>query len=230
MSSRRVRGLFALSTLLVLIGCRSAPRDPHTLVFLIESSPANLDPRLSTDAQSQRIDALLFDGLVARNASFQFSPALAERWEQPDPHTLVFHLRSGVRFHDGRPLSAHDVIWTIASMMDATRPGGVITPKAASYASIAGMDAPDELTVVMHLKRPDNFLLINLSTGAMGIIPAGSGRDFWQHPVGTGPFRFVSQQIDQDVILERNRQSWSVIPKLERVRFAGVPDAITESL
>jgi peptide/nickel transport system substrate-binding protein len=224
------RGLVAYLALLLVTGCHSSGRDPHTVVFLIESSPANLDPRIGTDVQSERIDGLMFDGLVARNASFQFSPALAERWEQPDPHTLIFHLRSGVRFHDGRPLTADDVIWTIASMMDATRPGGVITPKAASYASIAGMDAPDEQTVVMHLKHPDNFLLINLSTGAMGIIPAGSGRDFWQHPVGTGPFRFVSQQIDQDVILERNRLSWSVLPKLERVRFAVVPDAITESL
>jgi peptide/nickel transport system substrate-binding protein len=214
----------------ILGGCHSAPRDPNTVVFLIESSPANLDPRIGTDAQSQRIDALLFDGLVARDASFQFTPALAERWEQPNPLTLVFHLRSGVRFHDGRQLTARDVIWTIETMRNAARPGGVITPKAASYASIDAMEAPDDRTIVMHLKHPDNFLLVNLSTGAIGIVPEGSGRDFWQHPVGTGPFRFVSQQIDQDVIVERNPQSWAVVPKIERVRFAVVPDAITESL
>src|ERR1700685_899261 len=92
------RGLLALSALLVLIACRSARRDPNTVVVLIESSPANLDPRIGTDAQSQRIDALLFDGLVARDASFHFPPALAESWEQPDPLTLVFHLRTGVHF------------------------------------------------------------------------------------------------------------------------------------
>jgi peptide/nickel transport system substrate-binding protein len=84
--------------------------------------------------------------------------------------------------------------------------------------------------VILHLKHPDNFLLTNLSTGAMGIVPAGSGRDFGQHPIGTGPFRFVSQQIDQDVTIERNPISWSVVPSLQRVRFAVVPDAITESL
>jgi peptide/nickel transport system substrate-binding protein len=92
------------------------------------------------------------------------------------------------------------------------------------------MEAPDERTVILHLKHADNFLLTNLSTGAIGIVPEGSGRDFWQHPVGTGPFRFVSQQIDQDVVVERNPVSWSVVPKLERVRFAVVPDAITQSL
>ncbi len=224
------RAVFPLCVMFFLIGCRSAIRDPHTLVFLIESSPANLDPRIGTDAQSQRIAALLFDGLVARDASFQFTPALAERWEQPNPTTLVFHLRSGIHFHDGRTLTARDVTWTIETMLNAARPGGVITPKAASYASIETIESADEHTVILHLKHPDNFLLNNLSTGAIGIVPQGSGRDFWQHPVGTGPFRFVSQQIDQDVILERNPQSWAVVPKIERVRFAVVPDAITESL
>lgn len=216
--------------MLALSGCHSAPRDPHTVIFLIESSPANLDPRIGTDAQSERIDALLFDGLVTHDASFQFTPALAEHWEQPNPITFIFHLRSGVRFHDGRNFTARDVVWTIKSMLDSRHPGAVITPKTAAYASIDRIEASDDRTIVMHLKHPDNFLLTNLSTGAMGIVPEGSGREFWQHPVGTGPFRFVSQQIDQDVVVERNPLSWSQVPKLSRVRFNVVPDAITESL
>ena len=227
------RAFWCLPVLLigvVLVGCRSERRDPSTVVVLIESSPANLDPRVGTDAQSERIYGLIFDGLVARDAHFNFSPALAERWEQPDPLTLIFHLRAGVRFHDGRALTARDVAFTIESMLNPKMPGGVISPRAASYAAIDRIETPDDRTVVMHLKRPDNYLLMNLSTGAMGIVPLGSGRDFWLHPVGTGPFRFVSQQIDQDVTLERNEQSWSVRPKLRKVRFAVVPDAITESL
>ena len=222
--------IFVLIVGIFLVGCRSELRDPSTVVVLIESSPANLDPRVGTDAQSERIYGLLFDGLVARDAHFNFSPALAERWERPDPLTLIFHLRDGVRFHDGRALTARDVAFTIESMLNPKMPGGVISPRAASYAAIDRIDTPDARTVVMHLKRPDNYLLMNLSTGAMGIVPAGSGRDFWLHPVGTGPFKFVSQEMDQDVTVERNEQSWSVKPKLKRVRFAVVPDAITESL
>jgi peptide/nickel transport system substrate-binding protein len=221
-----MRRLLALIALVALAGCHTTPRDPRTVVFLIESSPANLDPRIGTDGQSEHIDELMFDGLVARDASFHFTPALAESWQQPDSLTLIFHLRDGVRFHDGRLLTARDVVWTLNSI----RSGQVISPKAAAYASVDTIEASDARTVVFHLKHADNFLLTNLSTGAFGIVPEGSGREFWRHPVGTGPFRFVSQQIDQNVVIERNPLSWSVVPKIDRVRFSVVPDATTESL
>jgi peptide/nickel transport system substrate-binding protein len=221
-----MRKLLALAALMLLAGCHGAQRDSRTVVFLIESSPANLDPRIGTDAQSERIFALIFDGLVGHDANFNFTPALATSWEQQNPLTTVFHLRSGVHFHDGRALTAQDVKWSIDSM----RNGTVISAKSTVFASVDSVEVRDPLTVVFHLKHADNFLLRNLATGAVGVVPEGSGRDFWKHPVGTGPFRFVSQQIDQDVVIERNPNSWSQVPKLERVRFAIVPDTITESL
>lgn len=221
-----MRRLLALAVLLVLVGCRGGQRDPRTVVFLIESSPANLDPRIGTDAQSERIFALIFDGLVDHDAKFNFTPALALSWEEPNPITFVFHLRDGVRFHDGRPFTARDVKWTI----DSLRNGTVVSAKSTVFASVDSVEVRDPLTVVFHLKHPDNFLLRNLATGSTGIVPEGSGRDFWRKPIGTGPFRFDSQQIDQDVVIERNPDGWSAAPKLERVRFAIVPDTITESL
>ena len=226
---RRLALLLACMGFILLTSCHSPRSDKGTVVFLIESSPTNLDPRIGTDAQSEHIQELLFDGLVVRDASFRVAPGLAERWDQPDPLTLIFHLHPDVHFSDGRPLTSRDVLWTLKSMRDGT----IITPKGASYASVASIEAPGAQTVVLHLKYPDNFLLTNLSSGAMGIVPYGSGRDFWQHPVGSGPFRLVSQEIDKEVVIERNPLSWqqdSSQGNIQRVRFAVVPDPITRAL
>jgi peptide/nickel transport system substrate-binding protein len=82
-----------------------APSDPSTVVFFIESNPANLDPGFGSDAQSQRLSALLFDGLVERDAEMNLHPDLAESWDTPTPLTYIFHLRKGILFHDGRPVT-----------------------------------------------------------------------------------------------------------------------------
>ena len=104
-----------ISVVIFLAGCSKKP-DPHTLVMIIESSPTNLDPRVGVDAQSQRIDELLFDPLVRSDSHFNVQPWLAESWEIPDPLTYIFHLRSGVRFQNGQPLTARDVKWTFDSL------------------------------------------------------------------------------------------------------------------
>ncbi len=215
----------ALSAI-VLTGCHSDRPDPHTAVMLIESSPANLDLRVGTDAQSERIGMLIFDALVRKDAHYNVTPWLAESWDHPDPLTYVFHLHGGVHFHNGQLLTASDVKWTLDSM----RNGTLITSKTGAYKQIDRVDAPDARTCIVHLKKPDNFLLFNLSDGAIGIVPAGSGKDLWRHPVGTGPFKFVSQEQDKDVILTRNENSWQPEPSIERIRFNVVPDAITRAL
>ena len=219
----------ALLALLTLTCCHRSRPSPGSVVFLVESSPTSLDPRIGIDAQSQHIDELIFDGLVVRDAQFNFAPSLALSWQQPDPLTLIFHLRSGVVFHNGRPLTSRDVAWTLNSM----RNGTIISQRAATYVAIASIQTPDPLTVVLHLNQPDNFLLANLARGAIGVVPEGSGPDFGQHPFGTGPFRFVRQEVDKEVILERSPTSWEPDPgpaRIQRIRFAVVPDGITRAL
>jgi len=194
--------------------------------MIIESSPANLDPRVGTDAQSERIAGLLFDGLVNRDEHFNLVPALAERWEVPDPLTYIFHLRRGVRFSDGRPLTARDVTWTFDSILTGT----VLTPKAGSYRLVDHIDTPDDATVIFHLKEPYSTLLWNLSNPTIGIVPAGSGADFNQHLVGSGPFRLVRLEQDKEVIIERNPLYWGTPARIARVLFAVVPDTTTRAL
>ena len=207
-----------------LASCTHKP-DPNTLVMIIESSPINLDPRVGIDAQSQRIDELLFDPLVTRDAHFNIEPALAESWEVPDPLTYIFHLRHGVRFHNGQPLTARDVKWTFDSLID----GKIRSAKASTFAYVSRIDTPDDYTVIFHLKQPFASLLWNLS-GAAGIVPYGSGEDFNRDPIGSGPFRFLSAQQDRNVIVERNPEYWGTPAKLARVEFKVIPDATTRAL
>jgi peptide/nickel transport system substrate-binding protein len=223
----RIRLLVALALALVLISC-TRHAEPNALVMIIENSPANLDPRIGIDGQSERIDMLLFDALFHRNEHFDLEPMLAERWEIPNPVTYIFHLRRGVRFHDGRPLTSRDVKYTVDSMLQ----GVVRSAKTATYKHVDHIDAPDDATVVFHLKEPDASLMWNLSDGGIGIVPEGSGADFSRHPVGSGAFRFVSQEQDQEVVIERNPSYWdtNLSPRIERVRLAVVPDVTTRAL
>jgi peptide/nickel transport system substrate-binding protein len=211
--------------LVVLPSCSRQP-DPSTLVMVIDSSPTNLDPRIGIDGQSERIDSLLFDYLLAHGDNLNVVPGLAERWEIPNPLTYVFHLHSGVRFHDGHPLTARDVKWTFDSLLT----GKIHSPRGAAYRFVDHIDAPDDYTVIFHLKEPDSPLLWNLSTGAVGIVPYGSGSELSLHPIGSGPFKFVTAETDKEVIIERNDDYWGERPKLARVRFAVVPDATTQAL
>jgi peptide/nickel transport system substrate-binding protein len=220
-----LRALSILALLSPLFSCAAKP-DAHTLVMVIESSPTNLDPRIGLDAQSERIDDLIFDDLLSRGNDLNVAPGLAERWDIPDPLTYVFHLRHGVKFHDGRLLSSRDVKWTFDSLLQ----GKVRSTKAAVYRFVDHIEAPDEDTVVFHMKEPSATLLWNLSDGAIGIVPYGSGGEMTLHPIGSGPFKFVSAETDKEVILERNDNYWGGNPKLERARFAIVPDETTRAL
>ncbi len=217
--------LAALAFTLFLSACSSKP-NPNTLVMLIESSPTNLDPRIGVDAQSERIDNLIFDDLLSRGDNLDVAPGLAERWEVPDPLTYIFHLHHGVKFHDGRLLTSRDVKWTFDSLLQ----GKVRSTKAAVYRFVDHIDAPDDFTVIFHMKEPFATLLWNLSDGAMGIVPFGSGSEISTHPIGSGPFKFVSAETDKEVIIERNDDYWGQKAKLARVRFAVVPDATTRAL
>ena len=221
----RLAKLLALSVLCAVLSC-SRETDSNTLVMIIESSPANLDPRVGTDAASERIYMLLFDALVRRDEHFNLQPFLAERWEIPDPLTYIFHLRRDVRFHDGRQLTSRDVKWTFDSLLN----GSIRSAKASTYRQVERIDTPDDWTVIFRLKEPYSPMLWNLADGNIGILPYGSGSDFNRHIIGSGPFRLVRALPDKEVLIERNPDYWGQVPKLERVRFAIVPDTTTRAL
>jgi ABC-type transport system substrate-binding protein len=193
----------AITVCSLLGGCSSSnrSRDSGTLNFLIESMPVNLDPRVGTDANSQYLDGLIFSSLVAHDSEMNIVPDLAERWETLDPLTYVLHLRRGVKFHDGRTMTSADVKYTFETILN----GDVKTPKRGTYRMVASVEAPDDATIVFHLREPYASFLWNLTRPGVGIVPRGSTvAENSQHPNGTGPFRFVSATTDEDVVLDRN--------------------------
>lgn len=222
----RLFALVSFSGALFFTSSCTAKPDPNTLVMVIESSPTNLDPRVGIDAVSERIDNLIFDDLLSRGDNLNVAPGLAQSWETPDSFTYIFHLHKGVIFHDGRPLTSRDVKWTFDSLLQ----GKIRSTKSAVYKYVDHIEAPDDSTVIFHMKQPDSTLLWNLSDGAIGIVPYGSGDEVTLHPIGSGPFKFVSAETDREVVIARNDQYWGDKARLARVRFAVVPDETTEAL
>ena len=219
------RSLLTALLIVLVSGC-AAPPVPDVVTLAIENPPLNLDPRIGLDASSERIASLIFSSLVRRDESSAIVPDLAESWDIPDPTTYIFHLRRGVRFHDGRLLTARDVIYTFRSILDRS----VETPKLGTYLLVEEIEAVDDLTVRFSLKEPFAPFLWNLTSGAIGIVPEGAGSELAQHPIGSGPFVFEHYRRDEEVFLRSNPDYYGVQPRIEAVRFKIVPEAIVRAL
>ncbi|MGC2014959.1 MAG: ABC transporter substrate-binding protein, partial [Candidatus Acidiferrales bacterium] len=186
----------------------------------------NLDPRIGADGYSEHIDGLIFSSLVGHDEKMKVVPDLAESWDTPDPVTYVFHLRHGVKFHDGRPLTSADVKYTFDSILS----GAIKTPKRGSFKLVRSVEARDDATVVFHLTEPYASMLWDLTAPAIGIVPRGAGAEMSRHPIGTGPFRFVSATTDEEVVLARNDDYFGGAPKIASLHLRIVPDALVRAL
>lgn len=185
-----------------------------------------LDPRVGTDQGSTRVFDLVYDGLLERRPDFTLGPALASSWETlDDGRRLRFHLRSGVRFHDGRRFGAEDVVWTLGSILD----GSVATAKHGPLAVLREVRAVDPLTVDLVLREPAGSLPAELANG-MGIVPRGATvAEVERRPIGTGPFRW-GRKGNGEVELLAFPGHWRGAPRLARVTLREVPDATTRTL
>ena len=222
-----------LLLLLVLIaslvsGCaRQTSADPGVVTIALDQPPENLDPRVGLNASSQRMAGLIFNSLVQKNDQLEIEPDLAVNWETPNPQTYIFHLRKDVKFHDGRPLTARDVLFTFHSILD----GSIRTSKSGHpYNLIDTIEAPDDYTVVFKLKEVFAPFLWNLTRGVIGIIPEGSGADFNRHPIGSGPFELDHYFQDQEVVFKRNDAYFGDKAGVSMLRFKIVPEAIVQAL
>jgi peptide/nickel transport system substrate-binding protein len=196
----------------VLTACtRTGADDAGTVTMALDLAPGNLDPRIGTDATSERLIQLIYSSLS---------------WETPDPTTYIFHLRDGVKFHDGRRLTARDVVFTFRSMLS----GAIRTPKTGAYRAVQSVEAPDDRTVIFKLKEPFSPFLWNLTRGAIGIVPEGSPPNIGFAPIGSGEFRLVRYVQDGEVVLQRFDDYYDRKPTISVVRFKIIPDTIVRAL
>ncbi len=202
--------------------------------MLIESSIGDaktLNPALADESAGADIDQLVFNGLLRYNKDLALEPCLAEKWEvSKDGKTITYHLRKGVKFHDGVEFTADDVVFTYQVY---TNPQ-VHTPYGADYQYISGVEAVDPYTVRVRFKKAFAPAITN-TFGS--ILPkhllAGKDintADFNRHPVGTGPYRFVEWKTAQQIVLEANPDYWEGKPHIRRFVMRIIPDQASEFL
>jgi peptide/nickel transport system substrate-binding protein/oligopeptide transport system substrate-binding protein len=200
--------------------------------------PRSLDPALSTDVPTGRAVSYLFDGLARFTPDARVEPALATRWEvSPDGLTYTFHLRSGVTFHDGTPLRAGLVAASWQRALDPSTRGGRGWPLfpirgAREYAegkatSLGGVRAPNDSTLVVTLTEPLAIFPKLLAMPVAAIVPAKVGPDFGQHPVGTGPWKFVEWRHDDYLKFARNEKYWGQQPGADTLIARIIPEPST---
>ena len=230
MAHRRTSSLLAALVLLAVscgdreaAGGSSSDESP-ALVIAWENAPANLDPRVGTDIASGRISDLVHAGLIRVTPTGDYEADLAASWEIVDDRTIVFRLRDGLIFHDGRRLTSADVKFTYDSMMSAS----FSSPKKSGYATVGSIEAPDERTVIIHLKEPNGGILDNLT---VGIVPVGADTNVYRsRPVGAGPYRVVDNLPDERVELESFAGFYAGAAPIRRVTFRIIPATTTRVL
>lgn len=211
----------------LLVACAPPPPPPaDELRVAIEDRAKTLDPRFATDVFGQRISRhLIFDSLIQHGQDLEIEPQLALEWHQPDPGTYIFQLRQGVRFHDGEPLSADDVVFTYEQLMDpqtASPFGAVLRQK------IRHVEALDDHRIRFDLVAPTASFLTSI---IVPILPSHVVRrgDFPRRLIGSGPFRLVSQE-SHEILLEANRDYFAGAAKVRTIRLRVIEDNNTRFL
>jgi peptide/nickel transport system substrate-binding protein len=201
------------------------------------SEVANLNPTLYPRTPDQNLQCLIFDSLVKPQPDLSFGPSLAESWEvSEDGKLYTFHLRKDVKWHDGQPFTASDVVFTFTSLADPTYVGGAESRvdsiagskeyRAGTADSVTGIQAPDDYTVTFQLTEANAAFLGQLNMAVLpkhllGDIKPGEWEkaDFNRNPVGTGKYKFVKWESGQYIELSKNPDYFGDKPSIDTIYY-----------
>ena len=236
----RCRLVCLVSLLFSLVACHeekqasSSPRPPgkasygDAIVVGSIGEPSTLLPLLASDSASRDVAGEIYNGLVRYDKNLKLEGDLAERWEiSRDGLTITFHLRKGVKWHDGQPFTSRDVLYTYRITIDPKTP----TAYAEDFKQVKRAEAPDPFTFRVTYAKP---FAPALESWGVAILPAHllEGKDITKselarQPVGTGPYRIKEWVAGQKLVLESNHDYYEGRPYIDRYVYRIIPDTAT---
>lgn len=196
------------------------------LVIDFVGEPNSLDPHVQWNPDSFNVYRNIFDNLITRDDEGKIVPQIATGWKYLSDTEVEFKIRGDVKFHDGKPLTADDVVFSIKRITDPA----FASPQLSQFNQIADAVAKDPTTVVVTTKGPYPVLLAQLTK--LSIVPkhvveAESKDEFNLNPVGSGPYKFDHWTRGVEVVVTRNDDYWGQKGVFPKVSFRAVPDAAT---
>jgi peptide/nickel transport system substrate-binding protein len=200
--------------------------DASTIRLVFNAPPATLDPqKFRVGGLEYNYSNCVFNKLTTQDPKLQVIPDLASSWDvSEDLKTWTFHLRSGVKFHNGKAFDASDVVFTFGRILDK-EVGSVLR---VNFSIVSKVEAVDPLTVRFTLSQPYADFAAATAGYQAAIVSEAVMDTLTTHPIGTGPYRFVEYRPGDRMVLERNQDYFEPgVPTIEHVIMQVIPEYTT---